>query len=82
MLTMLPSTIWNRACTLSLSTHLEVHDVAIGVCGGFALKGGHLEQELVRNDPERPPVTADTVVCGTVQTGQHLGCNVLWSTHW
>ena len=48
---------------------LVVHDVSVGLSGGVSLEGGGIEQQLVGDDAQGPPVTADPVVRRAVQAG-------------
>ena len=62
--------------------YLIVHNVAIGLGGGGAREWSDIIDEFVSDDAQRPPVTADPIVCRVVQTGQNLGGYVLRSSHW
>lgn len=61
--------------------HLVTHDIIVGLAGGLPLKGCGVVEQLVSDDPQRPPVAAYPVVGSPVQAGQHLGGDVLWSAH-
>ena len=62
-------------------SHLVVHYIAIGLCGGLASEWSDITDELKGNDAERPPVAAHTIVCRAVQAGQHFRGYVLRSAH-
>ena len=62
--------------------YLVVHDVAVGLCGRAGSKRSHVINQLIGNDPQGPPVTADTIVGPGVQAGENLRSYVLWGADW
>ena len=62
--------------------YLIVHDIGIGLGCGLILKWGARIEQLICNDPQGPPVTANTIVCRPVQARQDLWGDVLWSANW
>ena len=61
--------------------YLIVHDAGIGLGCGATLKWRPVVEKFVKDDPHRPPVTADTILGLPVQTLQHFWADVLWSPH-